>query len=93
MWFASAQKLALAPKLNLFIGNQKLEDVQCYKYLGVYIDSELTLAKFVKEINCKLINKIFKLAKLRYMVDEKTAIAIYRQTILTICGLLLFKVA
>ena len=82
MWIASSQKLKLAPKLNLYIGTQKLQDVNCYKYLGVQSDSELTLSSFVREIHSKIANTIFMLSKLRYMVDESTAITIYNQTIL-----------
>ena len=55
-------------------------DVNSYKYLGATLDSELT--KFADEINRKFTNRIFKFANLRYMMDEHTAITIYKQTIL-----------
>ena len=56
--------------------------MQILIYLDVNIDSELNMSFFAEEINRKMTNKMFKLAKLRYMVDEYTAISIYRQTIL-----------
>ena len=82
MWFASSQKISDAPKLSLKIGYQSLQDVNTYKYLGVTLDSKLTLASFADDINRKIVNKVFKLANYRYMMDEHTAIAVYRQTIL-----------
>ena len=46
MWFGSPQKLGKAPKLNLKIGDIKLQEVNSYKYLGATLDSELNLTKF-----------------------------------------------
>ena len=56
--------------------------MKSYKYLGATLDSELTLSKFADDINRKITNSIFKLANLRYMMDEQTAITIYKQTVL-----------
>ena len=76
MWFGPSQKVALAPGLSLKIGMQQLQEVKSYKYLGATLDTELTLSKFADDINRKITNNIFKLANLRYMMDEQTAITI-----------------
>ena len=82
MWFTSLQRLGTVPKLELYLDGQCLEEVREYKYLGVPIDSSLNLERSVSETAKKMSHKVFKMAKLRHMMDENTAIAIYKQTIL-----------
>ena len=55
-----------------------------YNYLGIILDSEMTLQPLVKHIKKLITNKIFNLRKIRKYINEKASILIYKQTILPI---------
>ena len=53
-----------------------------YNYLGVILDSEMTLRPFINYIKKTVSHKIFTLAKIRECVTEHAAVMIYKLTIL-----------
>ena len=63
-------------------GNSTISFVKNFCYLGCIIDSELTMVPALKDVYRKVEQKIYMLGKLRYLVDKKTAVLIYKQTIL-----------
>ena len=64
------------------IGDKILERVDCYKYLGLYVDNRLTFhdhrTKLIQQLNLKL-NYFAKITK---FLTTKTALTIYKATML-----------
>ena len=63
-------------------GNSTISFVRNFCYLGCIIDSELTMLPALKDVYRKVEQKVYMLGKLRYLVDKKSAILIYKQTVL-----------
>ena len=53
-----------------------------YNYLGIMLDSEMTLEQFYKTILKKINYRIFSLRKIRKYISFEVAVQIYKQTIL-----------
>ena len=58
--------------------------VKQYNYLGKIIDAELSLLPLYKNIQKRVIDKVYMLKKLRKYLTYKSAVQIYKQTILPI---------
>ena len=56
--------------------------VRQYNYLGVILDSEMTLRPFFNYVKKIVSNKIFTLSKIRPYLTEHAAIMVYKHTIL-----------
>ena len=56
--------------------------VKQYNYLGVILDSEMTLKPFINYIKKTISHKIFTLAKIRRCLTEHAAVMMYKLTIL-----------
>ena len=76
--------LRLHDQACLTILNIAVKFVKQYNYLGVILDSEMTLQPLLKHLKMSLTNKIFGLRKIRKFLTEKAAVSIYKQTILPI---------
>ena len=68
----------------LKLGNNTLQFVDKYKYLGTTLDKEMNLTALLSDVKKSVLSKLFVLRKLRPYVTEKCAIAIYKQTILPV---------
>ena len=57
-----------------------------YKYLGVTLDSEMNLTSLLmlSDVKKSVSHRLFNFRKLRYYITEKSALAIYKQTILPV---------
>ena len=76
----STFKLANINLDNRFTLNEVvLERVQSYNYLGVILDTHMTLSPLIKKV---VSNKIYTLAKIRNSINLKCTLTIYKQTIL-----------
>ena len=85
MIIGSRNKLSKIKKTKLFdIQNQKLKYVKKYNYLGIMLDSELTLMPLCKTIEKRIINKVFMLRKLGSYLTYKASVQIYKQAILPV---------
>ena len=67
---------------SLNIAGEHLKFVDKYKYLGVSLDKEMTLNSLLADVKKSVLQKLFTLRKLRYYITDKTALTIYKQTIL-----------
>lgn len=74
--FHSRQK-RLTQSIFLNINNQELENKDCVKYLGIFIDSNLNWKNHVRYICSKLRRNIGLLSKIRYFINLNTLITLY----------------
>ena len=56
--------------------------VKQHAYLGILIDSMMTMSPLIKDIKKRLTNKIFMLRKIRHFLTFDAAVTVYNQTIL-----------
>ena len=63
-------------------GNRPILFVNRFCYLGCIIDNELTMIPKYKAVYRRVEHKIFMLGKLRYFIDKKAALLVYKQAIL-----------
>ena len=82
---SSKNKLQTVDRLNiLHAGNQTLEFVDSYNYLGYLIDNEMSLKPLLSHIKKMTTTKIKTLYKIRRYIDNFSALAIYKQMILSL---------
>ena len=62
--------------------SKDIQYVKQFTYLGIIIDNTMSLRPLLSDIKKKVNNKIFLLRKLRRYIDTKSALLIYKQTIL-----------
>ena len=81
--FGSRYKLGTVDfPIQLSLGNSNLNYCNEYRYLGVTLDSEMSLTSLLADTRKSVSNRLFNLRKLRHYITEKSALAIYKQTIL-----------
>ena len=78
----SAQRDIIIDPVPFNAGNSTISFVETFCYLGCKIDSGLTMLPALKDVYRKVEQKVYMLGKLRYLVDKKSAVLIYKQTIL-----------
>ena len=79
--YGTSKLLQKSRNLDLAIKGDKINREQVYKYLGIYLDSHLNLNKHIDYISKITSHKIFVLSKIRYMIDQRTAIYIFKTMI------------
>jgi hypothetical protein len=68
-------------QLSIYIGNSEIENVQCTKYLGVYIDEQLKFDIHINDLVKRLSAKISWLSRLRLIVPKSILILTYKSYI------------
>ena len=63
-------------------GNRPILFVNKFCYLGCIIDNELNMVPEYKSVYRRIEHKVFLLGKLRYFIDSRAALLVYKQTIL-----------
>ena len=76
-----AKLLKLENPVQFVIRGENIKRVKQYNYLGIILDSELSLIPLYKNIEKRVIAKVYTLRKIRKYL---TSIQIYKQTILPI---------
>ena len=85
MIIGTRSKLSKIKKPEAFlILNEEVKYVSKYNYLGITLDSELSLVPLYKPIENRVINKVYILRKIRRHLTYKAAIQVYKQLILPI---------
>ena len=83
LFISTRSKLSrLQNAVSLTLYDSDVVIVSQYNYLGVILDSEMTLHPFIRHIKKTISHKIFTLAKIRSCLTEHAAIMIYKLTIL-----------
>ena len=67
---------------ELYLYNDHLAVVSQYNYLGVILDSEMTLRPFFQHVRKLIHAKLFSFRKIRKYLSESSAIMVYKHTIL-----------
>lgn len=70
--------------IDIYLLNQKLKDVDSYKYLGVYVDSNLSWEYHLKYICQRVYPKLRMLNRISNFLSKDILLLIYKQTILPI---------
>ena len=63
-------------------GNRPISFVNKCCYLGCIIDNELTMVPEYKSVYRRIEHKVFLLGKLKYFIDSRAVLLVYKQTIL-----------
>ena len=66
------------------IGIDDISLVENFMYLGVTIDNRLNFEKFINNTISRVNGRLITMARIRKLVDMKTALLIYKQTVLPI---------
>ena len=82
MLFGMRNMLKKASCLDLFIGNNKLQYVKSFTYLGVKLDCKLNFEAHALECLRLVSHKLYMLSKIRNLITNKQAITIYKSKIL-----------
>ena len=82
MYFGSNTKLAGLDNPRLFLNDSALPSCATYPYLGVELDSKLSLTPHIRKLKKSLGNKIYKISKLRKNMSLAITIKVYKVMIL-----------
>ena len=84
MIFGTKNRLASKSDIELKIGDQTLREVKSYRYLGTTLDQTLSVVDQLNKLNQLIAQKLTSFRKIRKCMSERTAITIYKATILPI---------
>ena len=82
--FGTKNAKTRAGTIVLTIGEEKLREVESYKYLGTMLDSTLNATKQLNKLNQTLAMKMTTFRKVRNYMSENTAIMLFKTTLLPI---------
>ena len=80
---------------TLLISDIDLSFVKHYKYLGITLDQNMSLTNLVSDVKKNIIGHLFRLRKLRWIINTDCALSIYKQIILPVmdhAGFLLYSI-
>ena len=84
MLFGSTNKLKKKPDLNIAVGQTKLVRANSYTYLGITLDEQLNYETHVNQVIKRVSDKLYQLPKIRYFLNTKAALLVYKNMILPI---------
>ena len=71
----------LLDEIQLYLGEDKLQDVDCCDYLGVKIDKNLNWNKYINSLCSQLCSKIWVLSRLRKFLSYDVLVQIFKSYI------------
>ena len=84
MVFGTKDKLAKAAPIRIWLGGQELRRVESYRYLGTTLDPTLNATNQLGKLNQLIAQKLISFRKIRACISEKSAITIFKATIMPI---------
>jgi hypothetical protein len=63
--------------LNIKLNDQLINRVDCFKYLGLWIDEELNFHRHVEHVKSKIIPMTFAIRRIRPVISQNTALRLY----------------
>ena len=82
--YATKRALKKIDGIHLKIGDNEINRVEHYKYLGTVLDSSLTGEQQLTKLNQQMAIKLKTFSQIRKFMTEKTAVIVYKTTILPI---------
>ena len=79
--FGTRQRISKINYLDLFLNGVKLYKEPYYKYLGITLDANLNYKQHVVQCAKVVAHKIYLLTKIRRLINEETAIFIFKSMI------------
>ena len=70
--------------MEIKLDGQILDRVHFYKYLGLTIDDQVNFNRHIQDMNKIVSHKLYMFAKLRYYIEEKEAILLFKTMILPV---------
>ena len=64
------------------IANSEISEEKEYKYLGLKMDAHLDMSSHIKQTVARLAFRLFMFRKIRYLLTTRTALLVYKVTIL-----------
>ena len=95
MIFDTSNQISNVGKLDLKYGGVYLEQVESFKYLGMVLDSRLIFAEHIDYLNSKTYARIRLLGRVRHILDQNTALTLYKTLILPVydyCNFIYFGI-
>ena len=74
----------LTDNIPFKIGNTNMKYVKQYNYLGIILDAEMSLTPLCKNVEKRVIDKVFVIRKRRRYITYHAALQIYKQIVLPI---------
>lgn len=84
MYFGSGSKIDGLAGPELFLGGQALPICTTYPYLGVTLDSKLSILPHITKVKKSFGNRLYKLCKLRKCMSKKVSLDIYKVMIVPV---------
>ena len=84
LWCYSERSIPDLTDCKLTLGNDTLNVVKEFNYLGVIIDTHLKFAKQCNKVTSSARQKLYHLRKLRKVMDKKLSILLYKSMILPV---------
>lgn len=82
MLFATEQKLGRSEgKLEVYIKKDQIENVESFKYLGIWLDPSLTWSVNTEKLVCTINKRIGLLRRTRNILPQTTLILLYKSLI------------
>ena len=82
MIFGTPHKLKGEANLPLHINNEIVENVNVFKYLGVFLDKNLNFEYHIERVYKKTCSKVGLLKKVWHFIDHSTALTLYKSLVL-----------
>ena len=82
--FGTRQQISKIGEINIRHGNDNLERVHSYKYLGVKLDPNLNFSTHCEYVRSKAFGKIRTLGQTRQFLDTNTSLMLYKTLVLPI---------
>ena len=70
--------------INVYANNVLLEQVQNYKYLGIYLDHKLNFDFHIERLCSKSKQKLSSIGRIRKYINQETAFTLYRSLLLPV---------
>ena len=82
MLFATQQKLGRSnERLQVYIKNDLLENVDCFKYLGIWLDPSRTWSANTDKLVSKVNKRVGLLRRVRNVLPQRTLNLLYKSLI------------
>jgi retron-type reverse transcriptase len=82
MMFGTSRRLQFTQPPEIYIDNERLEQVESYKYLGLWMDSTLSWKHHLQKLCNKVKQRIGIIRRIRHLIDEDLCLILYNALIL-----------